>query len=70
MSKFSFAKDVTTIKYISGKDLDFLVNEHGITMEEAMSIMIKLGFDKGYAGPNVTPGVETGEDEYWKGKLE
>jgi hypothetical protein len=57
MSEFSFAQDVNTLKYINGKDLQFLVEKHGITMEQAMDVMQKLGFDKGMD--------LAGNDEYW-----
>lgn len=58
MSVFTFAKDVTTLKYIYGKDLEFLILKHQITMEEAMGTMIKIGFQKGLD--------KKLEDEYWR----
>ena len=58
MSIFSFAKDVTTLKYIYGEHLDFLVEKHKVTMEEAMEVMIKIGFEQGLS--------DKGDFEYWR----
>ena len=47
MSIFTFVKDVTTLKYIYREHLDYLIEKHKITMEEAMNVMIKIGFEQG-----------------------
>ncbi len=46
MSVFTFAQAVTNLGYIYNDHLEFLCKEHHITMEEAITTMKKLGFDK------------------------
>ncbi len=47
MSNISFALDVITLGYIYNEKLEYLVVKHGITMEEANDVLIKIGFSQG-----------------------
>ncbi len=57
MSEFSFGQDVNTLKYLNESNLNYLLEEHKISFEQAAKIMIKLGFSIGKD--------EINNNEYW-----